>query len=367
MSKQPCCPTPAETDTAPCRGPGEAPYVIGQVTTWSGSVPRVATQLTRADRAGTRKARWAIGRMRFRVEPGLYAVGEADSESPIFVTANYKMSFDRLRAQLDGRAGWVLVLDTQGINVWCAAGKGTFGTEELCARIEAAQLADVVSHRRLILPQLGAPGVAAHLVKKRTGFRVTYGPIRAEDLPAYLDADMKATPEMRRKRFPFGERVALIPVELVLALRAMAVAVGMVALAAIVRIALGNESAPAEGAVQAGIVVGAILGGVALPPALLPWLPGRAFALKGLCVGIALDALLFVIARPHMNLFGGWLGLGAWGLFLPAAASFFAMTFTGSSTYTSPSGVRKEMRVAVPLQALALAGAVILWILSLVR
>jgi hypothetical protein len=37
------------------------------------------------------------------------------------------------------------------------------------------------------------------------------------------------------------------------------------------------------------------------------------------------------------------------------------MNFTGSSTFTSLSGVRKEMAVAVPLQAgFALAGA-LLW------
>jgi CO dehydrogenase/acetyl-CoA synthase gamma subunit (corrinoid Fe-S protein) len=70
------------------------------------------------------------------------------------------------------------VLDTQGINVWCAAGKGTFGTDELVHRIEATQLHDVVRHRVLILPQLGAPGVAAHDVKKRSGFTIEYGPVR---------------------------------------------------------------------------------------------------------------------------------------------------------------------------------------------
>jgi hypothetical protein len=39
--------------------------------------------------------------------------------------------------------------DTKGINVWCAAWKGTFGTEELIRRIETSGLAAVVSHRTL--------------------------------------------------------------------------------------------------------------------------------------------------------------------------------------------------------------------------
>ncbi len=93
------------------------------------------------------------------------------------------------------------MLDTKGINVWCAAGKGTFGTDELVHQIEATQLAGVVDHRSLVLPQLGAPGVSAHEVKKRSGFRVEYGPVRARDLPEYLKT-RKATPEMRKNIFP---------------------------------------------------------------------------------------------------------------------------------------------------------------------
>ena len=94
------------------------------------------------------------------MEPGLYALGAPAPDSPVFVSANYTLSFDALRSALRGIDGYLLVLDTKGINVWCAAGKGTFGTDELVARIEATRLAEVVRHRRLILPQLGAPGVA---------------------------------------------------------------------------------------------------------------------------------------------------------------------------------------------------------------
>ena len=92
------------------------------------------------------------------------------------------------------------MLDTQAINVWCAAGKGTFGTEELVRRIQAVGLRDVVNHRVVILPQLGAPGIAAHEVKKQSGFKAEYGPVRAADLPEYLKSH-EATPEMRRMHF----------------------------------------------------------------------------------------------------------------------------------------------------------------------
>lgn len=85
------------------------------------------------------------------------------------------MSFDILRKEMHGLDGWVLVLDIKGINVWCAAGKGTFGTQELINRIAIVQLEKVVSHKTVILPQLGAPGISAHEVAKLSGFKVLYG------------------------------------------------------------------------------------------------------------------------------------------------------------------------------------------------
>ena len=136
--------------------------MTGTVSTPAGSVPQVSSELHWRDHWGAIKARWGVGRMDYAIDPGLYALGNPDRESPVLVSANYKMSFDELRSSLPGRDLWILVLDTKGINVWCAAGKGTFGTEELVRRIESSGLKEIVSHRSIILPQLGAPGVAAH-------------------------------------------------------------------------------------------------------------------------------------------------------------------------------------------------------------
>jgi hypothetical protein len=178
----------------PLPGPLSAPWSPGTVKTPSYDVPQVTTELTTADRWGAWKARWGVGRMSYTVEPRLYAVGGPTPDSPVIVTANYKLTFDTLRAGLAGLDAWVLVLDTKGINVWCAAGKGTFGTAELVRRIKAARLSEIVTHRRVIVPQLGAPGVSAHQVKAQSGFRVVYGPVRAEDIKEFLAAGLKGPP-----------------------------------------------------------------------------------------------------------------------------------------------------------------------------
>ncbi|MCG7844578.1 MAG: hypothetical protein MIO90_04015, partial [Methanomassiliicoccales archaeon] len=100
--------------------------------------------LGKAERWDHAKARMGFDRMGHRVSPGLYALGSPDRGSKVFVTANYTLSFDALRSALKGRDAHILVLDTKGINVWCAAGKGTFSTAEVLKAIDATGLADKV-------------------------------------------------------------------------------------------------------------------------------------------------------------------------------------------------------------------------------
>ena len=325
--------------------------MTGSIETRAGLVPRVTSSLGRVDVWGTFKTRWGIGRMNYKVDPGLYALGNPGEQSPVFVTANFKMSFDKLRGALPGRDAWILVLDTKGINVWCAAGKGTFGTAELVARITSCGLTDIVSHREVILPQLAGPGVSAHQVKKLSNFKVIYGPIRAIDLPTFLDASLKATPDMRMKTFTTWERVELIPIELVGAIK-----IGLPLMLIFFLVdSLWNTgdfwiNALSTGVYSAMAIPAAILAGAVLTPLFLPWLPGRAFSLKGLIPGVLVSLALTVFRWNALDTRTGHLETAAWFFIILAISTFLAMNFTGASTYTSLSGVKKEMRWAVPLQ-----------------
>jgi acetyl-CoA decarbonylase/synthase complex subunit gamma len=327
-------------------------------------VPVTGSRLTLRDRLGTALVRLGINRMRHTVEPGLYAVNRPDGDAPVLVTANYKLSFDHLRRSLGQTTAWILVLDTGGINVWCAAGKGSFGTATLCAAIAEAGLDRCVRHRRLIVPQLGAPGVSAHEVKQRSGFAVLYGPVAASDLPEFLVRGCRATPAMRRKTFSLTERLVLVPVELTIAVKwAFPLAV-LLYLSSGIGAGEGGfwQRAAAQGFWRVAGLAGGIVGGSLLTPLLLPVLPGRAFSLKGLVAGLAVAALFvgaqfFLAAAPLSGL-----EIGAWLLLICVLSSFLGMEFTGASTYTSLSGVKKEMRLALPLQIGGGLIAVILWL-----
>ncbi len=310
--------------------------------------------LTWANRWDHALARWGVNRSGHRVAPGLYTLGQPTADSPVFVTANYTLSFDALRSALAGMNGYILMLDTQGINVWCAAGKGTFGSDELVHRIEVTGLHEVVNHRRLILPQLGATGVAAHEVKKRSGFHVEYGPVRATDLPEYLRTG-QATPEMRRVRFNLPDRLVLIPVELVYVLP------WMLLVAAVLYFISGWFASVAA--------VAATLAGVVLFPILLPWIPTPNFSSKGFLLGAAVAlpfGLMVLLGNPAAALWKRVAGALTYLLSLPPVTAYLALNFTGATPFTSRSGVRREIFAYVPIMARMFAAGILLTIILMI-
>lgn len=312
----------------------------------SPSAAKTGSEWTWGDWLGQIRCRLGSGRMNYRVEPGLYRLGDPDKSSDVFVSANYKLSFDVLRRALGGMNAWILVLDTKGVNVWCAAGEGTFGTDELVKRIIEADLSNVVAHKKIVVPQLGAPGVAAHLVKQHTGFKVLFGPVRAEDIPAYVAAGREATSEMRTVRFPLSDRLVLTPMEIIPSLKVYPA----FALAAFIFFGLGRDGIVFQNGWIDGrpfLILGllAIFAGALLTPALLDVLPSRSFAVKGWLAGVAV-----VAASRFAGVAGHGPRLDGFSfLFFPLASSYIALQFTGSTVFTGMSGVKKELKYAVPV------------------
>lgn len=295
--------------------------------------------LTFANRLDHFYARWGVNRMGHIVQPGLYKLGNPTSDSMVFVSANYTLSFDAVRTALAGTDCYILVLDTKGVNVWCAAGKGTFGTAELVRRIASSGLSNVVRQRTLILPQLSAPGISAHEVKRWSGFSVEYGPVRASDLPEYIKA-RKATPEMRRVQFPMKDRIVLTPVELVhIILPTIVAAIILYFLA---------------GPLAALAAIATALSGTVLFPILLPFLPTHDFSTKGLILG-GIVAIPFAISYATNSTIPFWANLLipiVLLLIMPALTAYLALNFTGCTTFTSRTGVKKEIFRYVPVMAL---------------
>lgn len=303
--------------------------------------------------------RLGIGRDSYRISPGLYSLGSPDESSPVLVSCNFKLTFDILRRQLAGRSCWLLLVETYGINVWCAAGKQSFNTNEVAQRVKSSGLDRLVSHRTLILPQLAGPAVAGHKLQKLCGFTGVFGPVHISELGRFLDSGMRADRDMRKVDFPLGQRLLVALVEIHGARKFLLWSF----LACMLLALIGPGGFSFSGVLQSGLgafstVFTGFLTGVFVVPALLPRIRLRAFAAKGLVAGAVTGTVLAVL------LAGTLIQALAIIAACSAFASWFGMNYTGSTPFTSLSGVDREMRLYMPLQGALLFSAVILWLLA---
>ena len=144
------------------------------------------------------------------IDPGIYKSGNPDEKSPIIVTANYEFTYIKVMRDLQGIDAWVLCVDSNGINVWCAARGNDFGNNQLLEAIEATGIQKITQRKTLILPQLSAGGVATpELHKKSTNFpfRVVFGPVWSKDLPEFIKNRPARKPDrMKLAKFTLRHR-----------------------------------------------------------------------------------------------------------------------------------------------------------------
>ena len=142
-----------------------------------------------------------------RSPTGLFPIGSPGKCSPVIVTANFSLTVNRVRRALGQQDLWLLVANSEGINVWCAAASGVFNEHRVVDAIKVSGLSEKVAHHDLILPGLSASGIECKTIEEETGFRARFGPVYAEDVPAYLKAGRKKTDAMRRFRAGLRHRL----------------------------------------------------------------------------------------------------------------------------------------------------------------
>jgi ubiquinone/menaquinone biosynthesis C-methylase UbiE len=241
-----------------------------------------------------------------RFVPGLYVVGQPTEDSPVLVTGNFDLTVRRLvRAIEDLQGAWVLIVNTAGINVWCAAGGGFFTAERIIGALRISGLEAFVRHRVLTLPQLCANGVDGGRIRSATGWDVRWGPVRAADIPAYIHAGGEKTDGMRAVEFPLRDRLEM-----------MAATLGFYGLVILLPLAVFWRDLFMP-------VLLSLLGLSIFYAIVHPWLPGRDGLQKS--VPLAVLALGGLIAYtllwdpvPAMSLFRRSLGLVALSVFTAA-------------------------------------------------
>jgi len=288
----------------------------------------------------------------YAVEPGLYYTGERyDTDTPLLVTGNYLLTVLSVHRALAGRSVRLLVVDSDGINVWCASGKGRFSVPIVMAELNRypRELWGPGKRTTIVLPKLGLAGDALADLRKE-GLRPIVGPVHARDLPGFLDD----TPLKHRAKdlvnFGIVARLFCWLPGLVQYLGN-----GMLVLFALLGVeALGGPAAPV------GLLAIVAWLGTAYP-LLFPWIPGRRFAVKGLWLGGTTALALGGAAAA------GWMSMAllpAAATFTIAMAIFVGLSFTGNSAVSNYSEVRKEIAHFLPVDVILFLASIVTFLLA---
>ncbi|MHA1222467.1 MAG: HgcAB-like fusion protein [Candidatus Heimdallarchaeaceae archaeon] len=158
----------------------------------------------------------------FPAKVGLRKIGSPGKGSPVFLTCNFHLTVLRLIKILKGIDCYLLVANSDGINVWCAATGGHFNNHSVISILKTSGIEDLVDHRKVILPQLAAAGIEEKVVHLKTSWRIIWGPVHFKDISSFLKQNFQKTSEMKAVRFSFIQRIEIavmwaFPVSLIVA------------------------------------------------------------------------------------------------------------------------------------------------------
>jgi NAD-dependent dihydropyrimidine dehydrogenase PreA subunit len=144
----------------------------------------------------------------FPCRTGVIQIGHPGRDTPVFLTCNYHLTVERVKRALKGLDCYLLVANSRGINVWCAATGGLFTHHDVISALKTSGIEERVDHRQVILPQLAATGIEARMVQEKTGWKAIWGPVYAKDIPAFLE-NQRRTPAVRRVTFNWRQRAEM--------------------------------------------------------------------------------------------------------------------------------------------------------------
>lgn len=140
---------------------------------------------------------------------GLIKIGNPDTNSPVILTCNYHLTVEKVKRALDGIDAYLLVANSRGVNVWCSATGGLFTNHDVISVLKTSGIEEIVDHRNVILPQLAATGIEGDIVQKKTGWKVTWGPVYAKEIPLFIKNNFDKTAEMRKVEFSLVQRIEM--------------------------------------------------------------------------------------------------------------------------------------------------------------
>ncbi len=122
-----------------------------------------------------------------QVQPGLYEINSPNEDSPLLVTTNFSITYFSVANEIEGSGlpAWLLVTDAEGMSVLTAWAAGKFDAERIAKAVKAANAADKLSKKRIVLPGHVAV-LSGELEGELPDWEIRVGPREAVDLPKFM-------------------------------------------------------------------------------------------------------------------------------------------------------------------------------------
>lgn len=122
-----------------------------------------------------------------QVDPRLAAIGDPKSDSPIFVTTNFSLTYFIISGEIEnaGISAWLVIPDCEGMSVLTAWAAGKFSGDKIGKFVKEIGLENKVNKREIIIPGYVAV-ISGDLEEALPGWRVIVGPQEASDLAPFI-------------------------------------------------------------------------------------------------------------------------------------------------------------------------------------
>ena len=120
-----------------------------------------------------------------QVQEKVYAIGEVNENSPVYITTNFSLSFYTVQGEVESSKipSYIIPINTDGTSVLTAYSAGKFEPEQIAGVLKNIGIESQVSHRNVVIPGLVA--VISGKLEDSSGWKVVVGPREASGIPSF--------------------------------------------------------------------------------------------------------------------------------------------------------------------------------------
>lgn len=120
------------------------------------------------------------------VEPGLKLFGTPDSNSPVFFTTNFALTYYTVASDLESSKmnAYLIVVDTEGSAVDSGVAGRKLTAEKVAEALKTTDIESKVKHRKIIIP--GKASRISGEIEELSGWKVQVGPRDSSEIPKYI-------------------------------------------------------------------------------------------------------------------------------------------------------------------------------------